>query len=184
MQILKQEQKERWIQNIIDQILESQIKLGYAKESVYLYYPVESLNALLFCEAKDGKEMLSMLEKAFEKKDERLGKLTFHLRKGRIEVLISPQGVEYVHEHIEPPRFLVDLIHLFEHPHDLSIKRVEDLFASYSRNYVCKKMKEGADFDYVIHFADKNIDPYYYCIQEEMGHTIYHRFTKEDYELF
>ena len=38
-------------------------------------------------------------------------------------------------------------------------------------------------FDYVLYFKDKTVDAYYYCIKEEMGHTIYHRFTKEDYQL-
>jgi hypothetical protein len=45
-------------------------------------------------------------------------------------------------------------------------------------------MEDGADFDYVMYFNQPAIDPYYYCIKEEMGHTIYHRFTKEDYKLF
>ena len=38
------------------------------------------------------------------------------------------------------------------------------------------------DFDYVLYFQDEEIDPYYYCIKMEMGHTVYHRFIKEDYE--
>ena len=41
---------------------------------------------------------------------------------------------------------------------------------------------EGSDFDYVLYFRDGRIDPYYYCIHQEMGHTIYHRFLKEDWK--
>ncbi len=39
------------------------------------------------------------------------------------------------------------------------------------------------DFDYVLYYCNREIDEYYYCVKMEMGHTIYHRFTKEDYEL-
>ena len=40
----------------------------------------------------------------------------------------------------------------------------------------------GMDFDYVIYFTDSSIDAYDYCIREEMGHTIYHRFARADFE--
>ncbi len=32
-------------------------------------------------------------------------------------------------------------------------------------------------------FDDAEYDAYYYCVKMEMGHTIYHRFTKEDYQM-
>ena len=41
----------------------------------------------------------------------------------------------------------------------------------------------GTDFDYAVYFDDAEYDAYYYCIKMEMGHTIYHRFTKEDYQM-
>ena len=50
------------IENMIDQIKEAQIKLGYARESVRLYYPVESLNRLMGTTARDGEEMKTFLE--------------------------------------------------------------------------------------------------------------------------
>ena len=43
-------------------------------------------------------------------------------------------------------------------------------------------MDPGTDFDYAVYFDDETYDAYYYCIKMEMGHTIYHRFTKEDYQ--
>ena len=43
-------------------------------------------------------------------------------------------------------------------------------------------MPEGSDFDEVLYFKDASVDAYYYCVKEEMGQTIYHRFTKEDME--
>ena len=51
-----------------DQVKEAQLKLGYAKETVRLYYPVDSLNTILGSNAKDDQEMLTLLRKAFEEK--------------------------------------------------------------------------------------------------------------------
>lgn len=45
-----------------------------------------------------------------------------------------------------------------------------------------RQMPDGMDFDYVIYFTDSSIDGYDYCIREEMGHTIYHRFARADFE--
>ena len=44
-------------------------------------------------------------------------------------------------------------------------------------------MAPGTDFDYAVYFDDAEYDAYYYCVKMEMGHTIYHRFTKEDYQM-
>ena len=49
------------IKNIIDQVKEAQIKLGYARETVRLYYPVASLNLMLGTNVKSGKEMVELL---------------------------------------------------------------------------------------------------------------------------
>ena len=39
-----------------------------------------------------------------------------------------------------------------------------------------------SDFDYLIYFEDGQPDNYRYCLTEECGHIIYHRYTKVDYE--
>lgn len=173
--------EERLIKNITDQIQELQIKLGYAKETVRLYYPLASLNALLNVKETDEDEMISLLETNEKIKSSKAGPFQFAQSKGRIEVSVAPEGVAYVHEHMPKPQFLKDMIELFQMHHICDIEMVCALFAKYSSDYVCEKMAEGMDFDYVIYFKDSQIDEYYYCIKEEMGHTIYHRFTKEDY---
>ena len=46
---------EKLKQNVIDMLEEQQQKLGYQKETIRLYYPLESLNHLLGTEVeKDG----------------------------------------------------------------------------------------------------------------------------------
>lgn len=172
---------EKLIKNIIDQIKEAQIKLGFAKETTRLYYPVESLNAMLGSDAKDDNEMLKLLASVGLDHLE-LGTLQFSAHKGRIEISVPPEGAEYVHKHVEEPAFLKAMIELFRQNHHCSIEDVRDLFESFSKDYVCEKMPDGSDFDEVFYFKNVSIDSYYYCVKEEMGHTIYHRFTKEDME--
>ena len=180
-----------------DQIKEAQIKLGYAKETIRLYYPLRSLMAILeinnTCD-KDLKspseatteeitieEMQHILQENNELQSTKLGKLIFNVHGERLEISIPPEGVEYVHNEVEKPEFLTDIIEFFGTHHHCSIEDVKKIFESYSREYVCEKTKEDMDFDYVLYFKDSSIDSYYYCIKEEMGHTIYHRFSKEDY---
>lgn len=104
--------KEKLIENIVDQVKEAQIKLGYVKETMRLYYPVSSLNALLGTNAAHEKEMLSVLKENF--REEGIpGPLEFDVCKGKIQVCVLPQGVEYVHNQVETPAFLEALIHLF-----------------------------------------------------------------------
>ncbi len=170
---------EKLIKNIIDQIKEAQIKLGFAKETTRLYYPVESLNGMLGCRAEDDIQMLAILEGAGLENGE-LGLLRFSAHKGRIEISVPPEGAVYVHEQVGEPAFLKAMIELFRQDHHCRISDIRNLFESFSKDYVCEKMPEGSDFDEVFYFKDALIDPYYYCVKEEMGHTIYHRFTKED----
>ena len=40
------------------------------------------------------------------------------------------------------------------------------------------------EFDYLIYFADGKPDAYRYCIHDEMGQLIYHRFTQKEFETF
>lgn len=173
---------DNFIENIIDQIQESQLKLGYAKETIRLYYPLSSLNHLLGSNANNPEEMKQILQKECSEITI-LGKLKFGIHQERIEISVPPEGCEYVYRQRKVPDFLHDMISLFQKHHCLKIEEICNLFAKYSDKYICKKMPEQADFDYVVYFEEPAIDSYYYCIKMEMGHTIYHRFLKEDYRL-
>ena len=170
------------LKNICDQIKEAQIKLGYVKETVRLYYPLESLQAILGTKYDDSSELIRELETEPDFYDGVLGTLSVR-GKRRLEICIPPEGAEYVYTQFPEPAFLVDLIHLFQTNHHCHLSDIEEVFAQYSKAYICQKMPEGSDFDYVLFFIDKSIDGYYYCIKDEMNHTIYHRFSEEDYRL-
>lgn len=170
---------EALIQNIIEQVKEAQIKLGYVKETVRLYYPLSTLNMMLDVQAESEEEMLRILREQCVKSSF-LGTLIFSAYKQRIEVCVPPEGAEYIHVNVPEPEFLMAMIELFRQNHHCTLEDIRNLFASFSGDYVYHRMPEGSDFDAVFYFKDAKIDAYYYCIKEEMGHTIYHRFTKED----
>lgn len=171
------------IQNIIDQIKEVQMKLGFAKETMRLYYPVETVCRLLGMECQDPKILMDRLETLNDEKSP-MGILGFKLHKGRIEVRVTEEGVVYVHEHFPEPEFLKRIITLFSENHHCHMADVRNLFDAFGEAYHEEKMPENSDFDAVFYFLDPQVDGYYYCIKEEMGHTIYHRFTKYDMENF
>lgn len=176
--------KERFIENITEQIKEAQLKLGFVSEVIRLYFPVPSLCALLQEEKMSGKKLMEELIKDESFSQTPLGAITFTLCKGdRLEVCIPPQGAVYVHEQIQDPPFLSHIIAMFQGNHHLTIEEICRAFAQFNENYVCEEMQPGTDFDYVLYFPEGKPDAWYYCIHMEMGHTIYHRFTEEDYKL-
>ncbi len=171
---------ERFIKNILDQVKEAQLKLGFARETVRLYYPVSSLNELLRIHEETAEEIADLLREADAFRD-LPGDTRLHTHGGRLEVSVPPETVCLVHEKMEDPAFLKAIIELFAGHHAADRETIKNLFGSFSNHYVMEEMPEGSDFDYVMYFPDKDPDEYYYCIKEEMGHTIYHRFMEEDY---
>lgn len=173
---------EKLMKNIIDQVKEGQLKLGYVRETVRLYYPLESMNDILATDFMSARDLVKNLNPVLLRESGLPGGVWLGFQGERIDVSVSPKAVEYIYNTIPASGFLVDIIQLFRvNPH-CSLKEICEVFERYSNEYVCEKMPEDTDFDYVLHFADDPIDEYYYCIKMEMGHTIYHRFTRGDYE--
>lgn len=181
------------LQNMIDQISEAQIKLGYARETIRLYFPAASLRSLLEMPPENASsqelpsddtasdDLLDYLQKEPSLRSGVLGDLQFRRRGSRFEVSVPPEGSEYVFRNVRPSDFLTDLIGLFREHHSCTTEQIRSVFEKYSTDVCCEQMPEGSDFDYVLYFRDGRIDPYYYCIHQEMGHTIYHRFLKKDW---
>lgn len=174
---------EKLVKNIIDQIKEAQIKLGYMRESMRFYYPLSSINSMLDMDFESTGELISYIHSKNILDNTIIGKLLLSIYEDRIEVSVSADGVTYVYENIPSPPFLTDIINLFATHHSTGIDEIRSVFEKYSNDYVCERMPVGWDFDYVMYFKDKSIDEYYYCIKNEMHHTIYHRFSKEDFQM-
>lgn len=167
--------------NIIDVIKEEQIKLGYASETLRLYYPMESIINLLGIDYSFI-ELPSILDQFTGYVKGRLGNVKFSNIDKRFCFVIPPEGVTYVHEEVEDRYFLKELIDKVR-DHNSSLKEILAIFYRYSDEVVCKEMDHG-EFDYLVYFKDGHPDSFMYCLKVEEHHVSYHRYTKEDYKSF
>lgn len=168
-------------ENILDMIKEEQLKLGYRKEPVTLYYLHASVNHMLDTDLKtDGFE--DYLAPFCEMFTEKYGKIYVKSDDRRITVTVSEDVSEYVHENMKDTEFISRFIKLVS-GHGVTIEDIHSLFLEYSENVHFEKMDNG-EFDYLIYFEDGKPDSYRYCITDEIVHFIYHRYTKFDYEDF
>ena len=167
--------------NIIDVIKEEQIKLGYRKETIRLYYPMESINNLLGADLSVD-ELSKVLDEFCIYVKEHFGELVHSHNNTRFCFVIPPKGVTYVHEEIKDRKFLQEFIETISR-HHISIEDILLVFQRYSDNVICEKMSNG-EFDYLIYFEQGIPDAYRYCIKFEDCHAIYHRFTYADYVNF
>lgn len=169
------------IQSLTDIIQEEQIKLGYQKEVIRLYYPAQSVNHLLDTDL-DSESLLRILEDLPAACEQTLGPVSATQKNDRFCFLIPQEGVTYVHEHTEERTFLKDFIGKISDGH-CTFEELKEVFAAYSDDYSCEKAEHG-EFDYLLWFNQGIPDSYLYCIKFEEHHAIYHRFTKQDYEDF
>lgn len=168
-------------QNIIDAIEEQQLKLGYLKETVRLYYPLSSLNRFLGTDC-GAEEMKQRLQAFVKETGERLGEVEITNKGERFCIAVPPDGAEYIHNHMDAEGFLADLVETVRR-HGAALEEVLDQFYRHSDQVHVEKMDNG-EFDYLVYFENGEPDSYRYCISVEAEHVIYHRYTIEDYEEF
>lgn len=172
---------ERLERVIIDTIMEDQIKLGYEKETIRLYYPMASLESLLQLDKTgDVERLLVVLHEFCSFVKDRLGEIAISHKGNRFCLGIPAVGVEYVHNHVEMNSFWKELIDLIG-SHTESMEDILALFRKYYANVVCLN-SSIPDFDYVIFDDSQTENCYYYCFKQEGVHITYHRFLKEDYD--
>lgn len=169
----------KFIKNIIDQVQEMQLKLGFADESVSLYYPYDSIRYLLESDLPD-EALPSVLEDVIRSSG--LGEILLKSTKNRVVVTLTPSAVAHIHNNYPPTDFLKEIITLFSKHHGITVDDISSVFKKYNSDYRLIKMQPGSDFDYVFYFSDGQPDDFYYCVKDEFGHMIYHRFIKSDYE--
>lgn len=168
-------------QNIIDSIEEQQLKLGYLKETVRLYYPLASLNRFLQTEAS-VKEMIERMQEFSRWSLEELGGVEVTNRGERFCVAVPPEGAERIHSHLQADGFLADLIETVrEHGNTW-----EDVLGVFQKHSDCVRVQEmdNGEFHYLVYFEDGKPDDYRYCVAVEGHHVTYHRYIPADYEEF
>jgi hypothetical protein len=168
-------------QNICDVIKEDQIKLGYQKEVIRLYYPISSLNHFLKADL-DVCGMRRTLEAFCGTVSETLGRIEVSNEGERFCFCFPPEASEYIHTHTPQTGFLYDFIAAVSR-HGATIDEVIRQFQKYS-DHVHVEKKANGEFDYLVYFEDGQPDSFRYCLTDEGCHIIYHRFTVEDYADF
>lgn len=177
--------RETWnkLEKSISGILkEEQIKLGYRKEKVRIYYPLTSLNALCGTDY-DAETMQNSLFTFAQCMEDVYGHMLISHEKERFCFEIPEKGSEYVHKREEPQDlFLAQMIDRVRR-HGCNISEILDVFYKYSDRVHMEKTENG-EFDYLVYFEGGKPDDYRYCFHVEGEHMIYHRFTPEDYQTF
>lgn len=170
---------ENLMKNLSDVIVEQQLKLGYRRETVRLYYPPASLARLLGVEAGELEAALGAFC-AYAR--ETLGEVTIAMdaQGERYCLAVPPQGVQYINGHMGEAPFIAELIRLLERC-DCTLDDVLSLFQSRSQR-VHVERRTGGEFDLLVYFEDGEPDGFLYCFTQERGRVRYHRFTREDYE--
>lgn len=164
--------------NIVEIMLEQQIKIGYREEMIRLYYPLSSLNHF-FKEERNAEEMYQLLREHFGEENEILGKVVVSYEEERFCFRIPETGVKYVHEQGGENEFLSEFIRTCE-AHDCTIEQLYSVFRKYSDRVHFEEVTHG-EFNYLLYFEDGQPDGFRYCITDEGCHFMYHRFTYEDY---
>jgi hypothetical protein len=168
-------------QNIYDVIKEEQIKLGYRREVIRLYYPLLSLNRFLHTDL-DIEKMREALAEFCRAVEAKLGKIEVTNRGERFCLCFPPEVSEYVYRNTPQSGFLYDFIGTVSR-HGVSMEEVIAVFRRYSDHVHVEQMQDD-DFDYLVYFEEGQPDAFWYCLTQEGHHVIYHRFTAEDYHDF
>lgn len=166
--------------NLEDMIKEQQIKLGFDKETVRLYYPLSSLNHLLNVSLSNESRMNEMLADFCDYTAETLSDLDFSNDGDRFCIALGPKAGEYVNGLWNEDDFLPALIQTIQ-KHGVTLEDVLTVFRQYS-DCVCVEKKEHGEFDYLVYFEDGKPDSYRYCLTVDDCHIIYHRYTEDDYK--
>ncbi len=164
--------------NICDTLKEWELKIGYGKEPVELYYPAESLCSLLGLPKEEKGRLEETLEMFLGNVRERLGEVRITRSQDRYCIRIPESGVRYVRDHVTASPFLIKFLETVRQPGS-TMASVEQIFLEYSEQAV-KRL--GVDGTMIFFFQDQAVDEYVYCVEEDEFGLQYHRFTRTDYK--
>ncbi len=165
--------------NIMDTIHEGQVKIGYEKSSIQIYYNFPSLEALLGVFVPSVREMDVLMKVFQEQIESSLGPVQITREEERYCFKIPEKGTQYVFDTYGENTFLKELIAVLQDK-ACTIDSILSVFRKQSPDVICQKTQD-AEFDYVIYYKDKSIDEFTYCFNiGEMG-AYYHRFIEADY---
>ena len=163
--------------DLIDNILESSVKLGFADTSITFYYPETSLTELFEC----GKDELSYAVSEFRKiEKDKFGDIVFEElndEKRRYAVKVSAEGTEWVHANFKTSAFIEEFVKEIKRPGNT----LDDIAAFFRKFSTTAVISKNSPDEWALSFGDDNVDPYVYHIEQNVFGLEYHRFTKAAY---
>ena len=167
--------------HIIDTIKEWQLKIGYREGNMKLYYPGESLEALLgltdAAQEQAAEALSHALLKFCDEAEPQLGRIKITGSYERYCLEIPPKGCAYVAGMVAEPEFLKRFLKEITKPGN-TMEQMRECFAAYAAEKGTSYKEEGHAF----YFTDENVEEYVYWVEENEFGLTYHRFTRADYE--
>lgn len=162
--------------NIFDSVKECEIKLGYRKEAISLYYPESVLKELL--PATDD-NLQEKIEEFCRSAAGELGRVQIAetQEEGRYQIVIPREGVAYVHENVKAGSFLKAFVENIYKP-GMKKEDIIALFQQFSDGVIVEQAGEN---EWAVYFESPEVDAYVYYIEEDEFGLQYHRFTQESY---
>lgn len=167
--------------HIIDTVKEWQMKIGYQKGDMRLYYPEASLKEIL----EEGETLKEALDAFVREVQPRLGKIEISSSGGRYCLDIPEQGCRYIAETVPEPEFLSRLLHIITAGNGTmeQVRQCFRKFAEEKNTVLVEKNETEHELGCVFYFQDENADEYVYCVEENEFGITYHRFSRKDYEV-
>lgn len=182
--------------HIIDTIKEWQLKIGYREGNMKLYYPGESLEALLGIvgESVSKEKLVNALETFCNETEPQLGRIKITGSYERYCLDIPAKGSAYVASKVPEPEFLKLFLQTITGV-GATMEKVRECFAVYASEHGTSFVGEvprehetsnehhaHAHTGQAFYFEDNTVDEYVYWVEENEFGLTYHRFTKADYE--
>lgn len=188
--------------HIIDTIKEWQLKIGYREGNMKLYYPGESLAALLGIAEE---ELTPALTKFCEESEPQLGRIKISGSYERYCLEIPPKGCAYVAGKVAEPEFLKAFLDVITKPGS-TMEQIRECFGAYAVAQGCDYIDEETEEEHTsgevtseesevvgahhvhshtghaFYFSDEAVEEYVYWVEENEFGLTYHRFTRADYE--
>lgn len=178
--------------HIIDTIKEWQLKIGYREGNMKLYYPGESLEAMLGlagrgAEAGEAEEELEQALSDFcDEAEPQLGRIRISGNYERYCLEVPPKGCAYVAAKVPEPEFLKLFLEAITGA-ESTLEQVRECFAAYGTEhgtaYIEEEIAEEQEAPgHAFYFAEEAVEEYVYWVEENEFGLTYHRFTRADYE--
>lgn len=172
--------------HIVDTLKEWQLKLGSMDQHISLYYPVDSICDYMELEKEpeteqEKKALLHTVKKHLSEQAPWLGDVTLSYTDNRMGIDIPAEGCLYVAENVKSPEFLEGFLKVLKQQDLEKIKAYFHEYAAHHGGTVVEETDEE-DMGTVLYFRQEEIDPYVYCIDQDVFGVTYHRFARVDYE--